>query len=207
MPVHAEARRRLPRQRHAMAIAAGAVLAIGVVMAVSTIGPGPRFGGEVAGIVGTPESTAGESPGIGGAPSAASASPEAAQPSRSPGGAGNGAPGGDIAGEPIGGGTDAGGSGPTPAPTRTAGSAPTPTAPPRPVPTPSPTPAPGCVRIAPQLVGAHRNDATRIWADAGFTGQVVAQPGHGNYVIASQSPAAGTEASCEAGVTIGPAGD
>jgi hypothetical protein len=64
-----------------------------------------------------------------------------------------------------------------------------------------PTP---CRLVAPQLVGEHRNDASRIWSDAGFTGSVTAL-GHGNYLIAFQTPAAGADLPCDSDVTVGPA--
>ena len=77
---------------------------------------------------------------------------------------------------------------PTPAPTTTPTPAPTPSPTPKPTPAPTPTPTPvpsGCIATAPNLVGEHRSDAHRLWTAAGFTGDVTALAGQGNYVIAS----------------------
>ena len=68
---------------------------------------------------------------------------------------------------------------------------------------PSPAATP-CLRVAPLLVGERRNDAPASWGDAGFSGPVAADEGHGNYLIQTQSRTAGREYPCDSGVTIGP---
>jgi hypothetical protein len=60
------------------------------------------------------------------------------------------------------------------------------------------------VLAAPQLVGERRNGAARIWLSAGFTGEVTALQGSGNYVIKTQDREAGVEYPCDSGVTVGP---
>lgn len=78
---------------------------------------------------------------------------------------------------------------------------------PRPTPAPTATPPPvpsGRVATAPNLVGQHRSDAHRLWTAAGFTGDVTALAGQGNYVIASQDRTPGASYPCDTEVTIGP---
>jgi hypothetical protein len=184
------------RWRIAAPLAAAASLAIVVMVVASLNRGGPPFRGDVAGIVGTPDAGTGGSPIV----------PSAVFPSEAPGG-GAGAPpstGGDPtpgkAGQPAGGGSTPATLSPTARPT------PPPRATSRPGPTATPTPAPTtCVHLVPDMIGARRNDAASLWAGAGFSGEVTALPGHGNYAIGSQSPAAGIEAPCTRGVTIGPA--
>ncbi len=197
-------RRRRPRRLGVVAAAAAAA-SIGIAVAGSFLGQSIRPSGGVAGVVGTPGRSA-ESSIAGVDLPSASAGGAGDATSRPPGGTNQGT-GPDVAGEPGSTGPIAGptptatpraqpsGPPPTPAPTRA------PTPPPTPPPTPDPTP---CRLAAPDLIGAHRNDASQIWADAGFSGAVTAL-GHGNYLIASQTPAAGADLPCDAGVTIGPA--
>ena len=173
-----------------------------VVFAGSTlawiVGGTARPQGGVAGLVGTPGPTAGPYRTLdaaSGAPGAAIGG-VAADLTPTP------ATGPDVAGEQGGGPTTSTPAPPqrTPAPTGTP--SPTPTGPPQ---TPPPTPSPAsCVAEAPRLVGETRGDAARIWKAAGFTGTVTALPGHGNYVIATQSRTAGADYPCDADVTVGP---
>lgn len=187
------------RWRIALPLGAAAALAIAVMVTATLNRGGPPFRGDVAGIVGTPDADGRGSPPVPGAGSPAGAPGTG---SGTPPAAGGGPAPRDAAGQPAGGGSTPG----TPEPTR-GRTGPPATAKPTPVPapietaTPAPTP---CLRTAPELVGARRNDAASIWADAGFTGEVTAVPGHGNYAIGSQSPAAGAEAPCARGVTIAP---
>jgi hypothetical protein len=53
-------------------------------------------------------------------------------------------------------------------------------------------------------VGQLRSAARRIWLDAGFTGAVDAGGVQGNFVIGSQTPAAGLQRPCDTGLTIAP---
>ena len=184
--------------RLAMPLAAAASLVIVVMVVASLNRGGPPFRGDVAGIVGTPGAATDGSPFEPGAGSPSDGTGTAATPP-SPGG---GSTPREVAGGPASGRSTAG----------TPDSTPTPTAPPtpRPRPTskpgPTATPAP-CIRTVPDLVGARRNDAATMWADAGFTGEVTALPGHGNYAIGSQSLVAGGSTPCGRGVTIGPASE
>jgi outer membrane biosynthesis protein TonB len=98
---------------------------------------------------------------------------------------------------------------PTPTPEPTATPTPEPTAAPTPKPTPAPTATPtpvptGCFATAPNLLGEHRSDAHRLWTAAGFTGDVTALAGQGNYVISSQDRTPGARYPCDTEVTIGP---
>ena len=78
---------------------------------------------------------------------------------------------------------------PTPTPVPTASPTPSPSA------TPAPTPAP--CRI-PSFIGEKANNASSIWAAAGFTTSVtITRPPHGNYTITNQGPGVGGQmASC-----------
>jgi Flp pilus assembly protein TadG len=73
-----------------------------------------------------------------------------------------------------------------------------------PLPTSTPTPTP-CVRVVPSLVGLSavgtQSPADGAWAAAGFTGAVV-RGSSGNYTVASQSLAAGTNALCNSSITV-----
>jgi hypothetical protein len=189
-------RRRRRPSRLAVLAATAAAASIGIAVVGSLLGQPIPPSGEVAGVVGTPGRSAESSIEGGVLPSASAGDPGSATP-RPPAGTNQGT-GPDVAGEP--GSTD-----PTAGPTATPTPRPHPSRPPTPAPTPSPTPAPTpCRLVAPDLVGAHRNDASQMWADAGFSGTVTAL-GHGNYLIASQTPEAGADLPCDAGVTIGPA--
>jgi len=76
---------------------------------------------------------------------------------------------------------------PTPVPTPR----PTPVPTPRPTPAPTPTPIP-CVTV-PDLAGLTVANAKLDWTSAGFTGRLTSNPsGHGNYIVDSQSLAAGS---------------
>jgi hypothetical protein len=58
--------------------------------------------------------------------------------------------------------------------------------------------------VAPDLLGVSRSQAARVWRDAGFSGVVIALPGHGNYTIATQDRTAGRTYDCDTTVTVGP---
>jgi hypothetical protein len=180
------------------------VIVATVVLAGSTfawiIGGTARPQGGVAGLVGMPGTTAGPYRTLdaaSGAPGAAIGG-VAADLTPTP------ATGPDVAGDRGGGPTTATPAPPQRTPAPTGSPSPTPTGPsPTSAPTPTASPA-SCVAEAPRLVGEPRGDAARIWKAAGFTGTVTALPGHGNYVIATQSRTAGADYPCDTDVTVGP---
>lgn len=182
-----------PRQDRSAAVAAAMVVV--ALFAFAFIVSGPLrptggFEGAVEGAVGTP-----------GTGAAGSVRPDVTRRSPAPAG------GGETVRVPVA--TQNGPTTPTsePAPIMTATPtrtpAPTPGATPVPTPRTTPVPTP-CVVEAPQLVGERRRDAPGIWHAAGFTGDVTALPGNGNYVIGTQDPAAGLDLPCDTPLTVGP---
>lgn len=194
--------------RAATLTAVAILLAVGATAFAFIPRPVPPVGG-VAGIASTPGAGTRGAAG----PGSSTTPPVSAEPAtptgRPPAGPGRGDVAGDVSDGPSAG---AGSSGPdptptprvTPGPTRAPTPEPTGTPAPEPTPTSAPTPTP-CFAVAPRLIGELRSDARQIWADAGFTGRVIALGGRGNYVIGSQSRTAGHNYPCDSNLTIGPA--